>query len=166
MTQLTEQEARQMIAVVNTRNVDKVVEQFADDASYQVPSLDLPLRGKEAIRTFLTNAFAAFPDWTMDIGKVIVAGDETVVVNSVHGTHSGSSSTKDGKSVAPTNKKFVQEQLTRVTVNEKGKVTLFRAYGNPTEMNRLMGFPQGTPTKTEPMSPVTGAAVPPPASVK
>jgi ketosteroid isomerase-like protein len=142
MTQLTEQSARQIFADVNTRNVDKVVETYADDASFQVPSLDAPLVGKEAIRAYLTSAWTAFPDWTMDISKVIVSGDEAVVVNSVHGTHSGPYTTKDGKPIAPTNKKLFQEQLSRVVVNGTGKVSLYRAYGNPSSMNRMLRPPQ------------------------
>jgi len=138
MTQLTEQDARRLATVVNTRNVSKVVDEYAENATFQVPNLDAPLQGKEAIRSYLTSAFAAFPDWTMDISKVIVSGDEAVVVNSVHGTHTGPFTASDGKAVAPTNKKFSQEQLTRVVVDSSGKVTLFRAYGNPSQMNRLL----------------------------
>jgi steroid delta-isomerase-like uncharacterized protein len=167
MTQLTEQEARQMIAVVNTRNVEKVVDQYAEDASFQVPSMETPLKGKEAIRSYLTSAFAAFPDWSMDIGKVIVSGDETVVVNSVHGTHTGPFTSTDGRPVTPTNKKFSSEQLTRVVVNEKGKVTLFRSYGNPSELNRMLGFTPGSvTTHTESTSTTTSRPVTPPASAK
>jgi ketosteroid isomerase-like protein len=142
MKQLTEQEARQIFADVNARNVEKVLEQYAADASFQVPSLDSPLLGKDAIRSYLTGAWAAFPDWTMDISKVIVSGDEAVLVNSVRGTHTGPYTTKDGKSIAPTNKKLVQEQLTRLVVNDSGKVSLFRAYGNPSSMNRMLRPPQ------------------------
>lgn len=141
MTQLTEPIARQIVDVVNTRNVEQVVEQYAEHASFQVPNLESPIEGKAAIRSYLTSAFAAFPDWTMDINKVIVSGNEAIVVNSVHGTHTGPFTDSDGKAVAPTNKKFVQEQLTRVVVDETGKVSLFRAYGNPSRMNRLLRSP-------------------------
>ncbi|MCI4364986.1 MAG: nuclear transport factor 2 family protein [Thermoplasmata archaeon] len=144
MTPLTEQETRQFFAVVNTRNVDKVVELYAENATFQVPNLDAPVVGKEAIRSYLTGAFAAFPDWTMDIGKVIVSGDEAVVVNSVHGTHTGPYTTKDGKTVDPTNKKLNQEQLTRVVVDSGGKVSLLRSYGNPSALNRMLRPPQPT----------------------
>jgi steroid delta-isomerase-like uncharacterized protein len=140
MTQLTEQDARQMIAVVNTRNVDQIVEQYADDATFQIPALNSPLRGKEAIRVYLKGAFEAFPDWTLDITKVFVSGDETVIVNSVRGTHTGPLTGADGKSIAPTNKKFVDEQMTRLAVNEKGKVKSLRAYGNPAELYRQLGL--------------------------
>jgi len=161
MTQLTEPQVRQMIDVLNTRNVEKVVEQYAENASFQVPSLESPIQGKEAIRSYLTSAFAAFPDWTMDVNHVIVSGDETFVVNSVHGTHTGPFTDSDGRAVTPTNKTFVQEQLTRVVVNESGKVSLYRAYGNPSRMNRLLRVPN------TPKSPaVVANAGTPPASPK
>ncbi|MCI4372660.1 MAG: nuclear transport factor 2 family protein [Thermoplasmata archaeon] len=146
MTQLTEQHARQIFADVNTRNVDKIVDNYAEGASFQVPSLDAPLVGKEAIRTYLTSSLTAFPDWSMDVNHVIVAGQEAVVVNSVHGTHTGPYTTKDGKSVEPTNKKLNQDQLTRVVVNEDGKVSMFRSYGNPSSINRMLRPP--TPAVT------------------
>jgi ketosteroid isomerase-like protein len=165
MTQLTEEHARLLFADVNTRNVAKLVDQYADDATFQVPNLDAPLRGKEAIRSYLTSAFAAFPDWTMDISKVIVSGDEAVLVNSVHGTHTGPFTTTDGKSIVPTNKKLNQEQLSRVVVDANGKVTLFRSYGNPSSMNRMLRPPQGavtTHTETTTNTHTVGVAPPAP----
>jgi steroid delta-isomerase-like uncharacterized protein len=140
MTQLTEQDARQMIAVVNTRNVEKVVDQYADDATFQVPSLDAPIKGKDAIRSFLKESFVAFPDWTMDVTKVYISGDETVVVNSVRGTHTGPLTGKDGKSIPATNRKFVSEQMTRVILNGNGKVQSLRAYGNPSDLYFQLGL--------------------------
>lgn len=142
MTQLTEPEARQMIAVVNTRNVDKIVEQYAEDATYQVPSLETPIHGRNAIRGFLSGAFAAFPDWTMDVSRVYVAGNDVVVLNSVRGTHTGPLVSQDGKSIAPTNRKFVQDQMTRVVLNEHGKVQSLRAFGNPAELLHQLGLPK------------------------
>ena len=142
MTQQTEHEARQMIAVVNTRNVDKVLEQYAENATFQVPSLDAPLKGKEAIRAFYAGNFAAFPDWTIDITKVIISGDETVIVNSVRGTHTGPLTGSDGKSIAPTHKKFSQDLMTRLVFNDKGQVLSLRAYGNPADLYRQLGIAQ------------------------
>ena len=140
MTQLTEQDARQMFAVANTRNVDQIVEQYADDATFQIPALDSPLRGKEAIRSYLKGSFEAFPDWTLDVAKVFVSGDETVIVHSVSGTHTGPLAGADGKSIAPTHKKFVEDQMTRVALNEKGKVKSLRSYGNPADLYRQLGL--------------------------
>jgi ketosteroid isomerase-like protein len=142
VTQITEAEARQMIAVANTRNVDKILEQYADNATFQVPNLDAPIHGKAAIREFLSGSFVAFPDWTIDVTKVFVSGDETVVVNSVRGTHTGPLTGQDGKSIAPTNRKFVQDQMTRVVLNGHGKVESLRAYGNPAELYHQLGLKQ------------------------
>ncbi len=128
--QLSEQEARQMIAVVNTRNVDKVLEQYADDATYQVPNLETPLTGKAAIRSYLTESFVAFPDWKMEISKIFVQGNDVIVVDSVSGTQTGPLSAIDGTAITPTNKKFVQEQMTRVVLDQHGKVQSLRSYGN------------------------------------
>ncbi len=140
MTQLTEQDARQMFAVANTRNVEKVVEQFAEDATFQLPTMVTPIHGKQAIREYLKGTFEAFPDWTNDITHVYVSGNETVAVNSIRGTHTGPLTGTDGKSIAPTNKKFVQDEMTRVVVNEQGQVKSLRAYGNPSDLYRQLGL--------------------------
>jgi steroid delta-isomerase-like uncharacterized protein len=142
VTQLTEQEARQMIAVVNTRNVDTIVEQYAEDATFQVPNLATPIHGKAAIRSYLSGSFIAFPDWTMDVSRVYVTGNDVVVVNSVHGTHTGPLAQPNGQPIAPTNKKFSQDQMTRVVLNANGKVQSLRAYGNPAELTHQLGLPQ------------------------
>jgi predicted ester cyclase len=136
MTQLTEQDARQMIVVANTRNADRIVDQYTDDATFQGSSMDAPLRGKSAIREYLKDSFTAFPDWTIDISKVFVSADETVIVNSVSGTHTGPRTGKDGKPIAPTHKKFVQDEMTRVVINQNGKVVSLRSYGSPMEADR------------------------------
>lgn len=141
MTQLTEQEVRQMIAVVNTRNVEKVVEQYAENASFQVPSMDGPIHGKPAIRAFYTGNFAAFPDWTIEPTEVLVSGSTSVVVNSVHGTQTGQFTAPNGKySIAPTNRKVSQELVTRIVFNEHGKVQSLRAFGNPSELYSQLGL--------------------------
>jgi ketosteroid isomerase-like protein len=138
--QLTEQEARLLIANVNSRNIEKVMAQYADDATFQVPNLDEPVRGKEAIRAFLLRSFAAFPDWRMVVAKVIVSGGETIVVNSVGGTQTGHLTGTDGEEIPPTNLRFTQDQLTRVVFNREGKVQSLRAYGYPTARSRQVGF--------------------------
>lgn len=140
MTAITEPQVREMIAVVNTRNVDKVLEQFAEDATFQDPSQEHPAQGKAAIRTALTESFVAFPDWTVEPKTISVVGNEVLIVNTVHGTHNGPLNGVAGKSFPATHRKFSQEQMTRVVLNEKGKVQSLRAYGNPVEVLRQLGL--------------------------
>jgi steroid delta-isomerase-like uncharacterized protein len=140
MTSITEPQVREMIAVVNSRNVDKVLEQYAEDATFQSPTEERPIQGKAAIRTAYTEAFAAFPDWTLEPKTISVVGNEVLIVNSVRGTHDGPLNAIVGKSYPPTHRKFSQEQMTRVVLNEKGKVQSLRSYGNPVEVLRQLGL--------------------------
>jgi len=141
MTQPTEQETRQMIAVINARNVDKVVEQYAENATFQAPSMATPIHGKNAIRAYYQGNFAAFPDWTIEPSEVFVSGTTTVVVNSVHGTHTGPFTSQNGKeTIAPTNRKVSQDLVTRLVFNEHGKVQSLRSYGNPADLYSQLGI--------------------------
>jgi steroid delta-isomerase-like uncharacterized protein len=140
MTAVTEPQVREMFAVVNTRNVDKVLDQYAEDASFQGFAEEQPIRGKAAIRTALTNEFVAFPDWTSEPKTISVVGNEILAVNSVRGTHDGAYTTASGKSYPATHRKFSQEQMTRIVLNETGKVQSVKAFGNPAEMLRQLGL--------------------------
>ncbi len=145
MAPVTEPDVRRMVEEFNERDVSKVVEQYATDAVFQVPVLDAPLRGKDAIRSYLTGLFTAFPDWSMDLKKVIIQGNEVVLVNTVQGTHTGPYTGSDGQPVVPTNEKVAQQQLTRVVINEQGKISLFHSFGNPGKMKRLLRSPKAPP---------------------
>jgi steroid delta-isomerase-like uncharacterized protein len=140
VTSITETQVREMIAVVNSRNIDKVMEQYAEDATFQSPAEEHAVHGKSAIRTVYTDAFAAFPDWTIDPKTISITGNEVLVVNSIRGTHDGPLNTAAGKAIPATHRKFSQEQMTRVVLNEKGKVQSLRAYGNPAEVLRQLGL--------------------------
>ena len=140
MTAITEPQVREMIAVVNSRNVDKVLDQYAEDATFQSPAEERPVQGKAAIRTVLTEAYTAFPDWTIEPKVISVIGNEVLIVNSVRGTHDGPLTGPAGKSFPATHRKFTQEQMTRVVLNEKGKVQSLRAYGNPAELFHQLGL--------------------------
>jgi uncharacterized protein (TIGR02246 family) len=139
VTQLTERDARDMYAIANTRDVDKIVEQYADDAVFQVPGQDTPLSGREAIRSFLKENYTAFPDWTMSAKSVAVTGNEVLVVDSVSGTHTGPLTGWDGRSIAPTHRKVVLDGMTHIVLNEGGKIKSFRVYGNPLALPQQLG---------------------------
>ncbi len=130
-----------MFAIANSRNVDKIVEQYADDATFQVPGQDKPLKGKDAIRSFLKENYTAFPDWSMSAKTVAVSGNEVLVVDSVSGTHTGPLTGWDGKSIAPTHRKVVLEGMTHLVLNEGGKIKSFRVYGNPLALPQQLGLP-------------------------
>jgi steroid delta-isomerase-like uncharacterized protein len=129
-----------MIAVVNSRNIDKVLDQYAENATFQSPAEDHAIQGKAAIRVALSAAYTAFPDWTIEPKTISVVGNEVLIVNSVRGTHDGPLVGAAGKSFPATHRKFSQDQMTRVILNEHGKVQSLRAYGNPAELFQQLGL--------------------------
>ena len=78
----------------------------------------------------------------MDVSRVYVTGNDIVIVNSVRGTHSGPLAQPNGQSIAPTNRKFVEDQMTRIVLNANGKVESLRSYGNPAELTHQLGLPK------------------------
>jgi hypothetical protein len=152
MSVTTEHSARKLIELVNSRNLDKVMERIAEDATFQVPSLAAPLKGKEAIRSYLRSTYTAFPDWRMAVSKLIISGGDSIMVNSIHGTNSGPLTGPDGIVHEPTNRKFSQDQLTLVTFDVHDKMLSLRAYGNVDEVTRQLGI--RSPIE-DPVSPTT-----------
>lgn len=140
MTAITEPQIREMIAVVNSRNVDKVLDQYVEDATFQSPAEENPIQGKAAIRTAMTEAFTAFPDWTIEPKVISVVGNDVLIVNSVHGTHNGPLNVAGRKSIPATHRKFSQDQMTRIVLNDHGKVVSLRSYGNPADVTRQLGL--------------------------
>jgi predicted ester cyclase len=126
----TDADARQLFSVVNSKVVDRIMEQCSERATFQVPENRAPLSGKPAIRAFLTSNFLAFPDWTLDVEKVLLSGDEVAVVSSVRGTHTGPLTQEDGRVVPPTGESFTQDLLTRVVFDDDARVESLRSYGS------------------------------------
>ena len=144
MPPLTEKDAREMIARANTRNVDLVVDQYAEDAVFEMPGAPKPFRGKEEIRAFEKQNYTAFPDWTMNVKTIAVSGNEVLIVGSGTGTHTGPLTGYDGKLIPPTNKKVVIEGVTHLVLNDEGKIKSFRLYGDPLAIRQQLGLPVPT----------------------
>jgi SnoaL-like domain len=118
--------ARQIIALETGRNIDTIQEQYAEDARFLSPNMEVPLRGRAAIRSFFVRGFAGFRAWTVDVSRVHVKGGDVVVVNSVRGSPGGRLVRPCGPPVRPTSGKFVREPMTRVVLKPGGEVPSLR----------------------------------------
>ncbi len=141
MPEFTESDARRFVEVVNSRNVDKILEGYAEDATFQNPMLEAPVRGKDAIRDALAGGFTAFPDWHTDIKSVAVKGNEVFTAQTYSGTHLGPLPGPGGKTIPPTQRKFTIEGMVHIVVDEGGKIKSLRAYGDARGLNRQLGIP-------------------------
>jgi steroid delta-isomerase-like uncharacterized protein len=140
MTELTESDARRMVDLTNSRNVDQILEQYAEDATFQNPMLPGPVTGKEAIRSAIAGAYTAFPDWRLDLKSVAVKGNEVFTTYTANGTHQGPLATASGKTIPATQRRVSIDAMSHILIDEKGKIKSLRAYGNPLEVFRQLGI--------------------------
>jgi ketosteroid isomerase-like protein len=86
---VNEQLMRDISAAFNSRDVDRIMSFFTDDATFWLARGPEPvgrtLEGKAAIRQALTDRFKVIPDMRWDHKEYIFAGDRAVSVWTVRG---------------------------------------------------------------------------------
>ena len=87
--QLTEELMQAISAAFNSRDVERIVSYFAEDAVFCLARGPEPvgrtLRGKAAIRKALSDRFRQIPDMRWDGQDYILAGDQAVSIWTVRG---------------------------------------------------------------------------------
>jgi ketosteroid isomerase-like protein len=87
--QVTEKLMRDISAAFNSRDVDRIMLFFTDDATFYLARGPEPvgrtLRGKEAIRKALADRFKVIPDMRWDHKEYIFAGNRAISVWTVRG---------------------------------------------------------------------------------
>ncbi|MEJ0072028.1 MAG: nuclear transport factor 2 family protein [Pseudomonadota bacterium] len=80
---------REISAAFNSRDVERILSFFTDDATFWLARGPEPvgrtLQGKEAIRKALTDRFKVIPDMRWDHKQYILAGDHAISVWMVRG---------------------------------------------------------------------------------
>ncbi len=140
MPELTEHEVKRLIEVSNSHDAERAIAEFADDATYELPLLPEPLKGKEAIRTFFSGGYTAFPDYHDEPTKILISGNEIVTFDTITGTHRGPFFGPDGKPVPATHRKISTTNVTHWVLDHNGKIKSLRIYGNPLEFYKQLGL--------------------------
>ena len=78
--------ARELFAVIDAGDFDRLNELFADDFAVDAPGLPEPLR-KDMLFQLIKTHYTAFPDWIHVIEDVIADGDKVAVKLTHNGTH-------------------------------------------------------------------------------
>lgn len=84
-----EQLARTFVAAVGSGNPVSWAAMFTDDATYAVPDLPNPLRGRDALEAMAATFFKAFPDMAFEVRSVIEQGNVVVLEGATKGTFTG-----------------------------------------------------------------------------
>ncbi len=91
---------RQVLALIDERNLDAAFELYALDYIYHGPG-GQELRGRDGIRSLWEVFLVGFPDLHSTIDDMVSAGDKVVLRWRIEGTHTG-----EFLGVAPTNVKI------------------------------------------------------------
>jgi steroid delta-isomerase-like uncharacterized protein len=140
MPEVTESELKRLNEIVNSHDTDRAIAEFADDATYELPLLPEPLKGKEAIRTFISGVYTAFPDYHSEARKFLISGNEFITIETITGTQQGPFVGPDGKPAPATQRKVSVDQVTHMVLDQKGKIKSARIYGNPAEVYKQLGL--------------------------
>lgn len=130
---------RQQIDAVNRHDVEAAAAFIAEDTvNHGVPV------GRTGVRRVLTDVFATFPDWHMEIVDLVAVGDDVVIREIVSGTHLGTCriSVNGGLlvDVPPTGKKFRVQAMHWYTLNKDGLIVAGRANRDDVGMMQHLGL--------------------------
>jgi predicted ester cyclase len=104
---------------LNDRDLDALRQVWDTEIVERFP--DGTLRGPDAVAQYFEQAFAALPDWSMDVVAIAEQGDDVFVHWKLAGTHSGG----PFQGIAPTGKHIVLDGMDHFVVRDGKVVTNF-----------------------------------------
>ena len=126
--------ARQAIADLNARAMDRYMQRIDDSYVGESEIAPGPVRGPEGARQMIERLFTAFPDLHLEIEQVLASGDFVVTRVHLTGTHKGIFS-----GIAPTNRSVSWHGCNVVEVRN-GKAIRSRIYSDNASLFQQLGI--------------------------
>jgi steroid delta-isomerase-like uncharacterized protein len=108
---------RAHMAAEDRQDVEATLATFTDDCYYRVPGLGIELRGKDQIRAFYADTFAAIPDFRNADEHYYVADGTVFFEGLMEGTHLGT-----WAGWAATGRRFSAPLLVRIPIAPDGRL--------------------------------------------
>jgi len=137
----TEKLAKDLIAAINSQDVDKVLSFFTDDCVYEDVAVGKVNRGKQELKAFVTGWYVFSRDLKFELTSQFSAGDWGATEWIMSGTHTG-----DVLGIPATNKKF---SVRGVSISElrTGRIRRNSDYWNIASFLQQIGILPATPTE-------------------
>lgn len=119
---------RAHLAAEDAQDIDATMATFTEDCWYSIPTQDLLLRGREAVRAHYTSLFSSFPDLANQSVTLHDAGDRVFARIVVRRHHLGAWGT-----FAPTGNEIVTHALAEFPLAEDGLLEAEIVHINPLE---------------------------------
>ncbi len=126
--------AREYFDAIEHRDVDRMAAVWHPDGKdyfYGMATLD----GPDGVRTWFSELFRSFPDFTFKVTDIVTEGDKSTVRWHATGTFDGDAKFEG---LAPTGASIELEGIDMLTIAD-GLIVENRAYTNATEMARQLG---------------------------
>jgi steroid delta-isomerase-like uncharacterized protein len=105
------------MAAEDRQDLDATVATFTEDCYYEVPGLGIHLRGKDEIRRWYEQTFAAVPDFRNANERYYESEGNVFFEADIEGTHLGT-----WAGWAPTGRRFSTPILVRIPIAEDGLI--------------------------------------------
>ena len=122
------------LAAWNSHDVDKILPFHTDDCIYEDVATGNVSRGKEELKAYISNTFAIFADFKLEVKSSFVAGDWRGAEWIMSGTHTG-----DIPGIPTTGKSF---SVRGASINEmqEGKIKRTSDYWNQVSFLQQVGL--------------------------
>ncbi|MCX5997267.1 MAG: ester cyclase [Chloroflexi bacterium] len=137
----TEKLAKDLIAAVNSHDVDKMLTLFTDDCVYEDVAVGKVNRGKQELKTFVTGWYAFSNDIKFELTSQFSAGDWGATEWIMSGTHTG-----DVLGIPATNKRYSVRGAS-ITELGMGRIRRNSDYWNLASFLQQIGILPATPTE-------------------
>jgi steroid delta-isomerase-like uncharacterized protein len=114
---------------------ERVLALFADDCLFEDATFGVVVRGKEALRRYVTGAFAAVPDFTYGVLRRFAAGPWAAIEWTMSGTHTG-----DWPGMPATGRRFSSVRGTSILELEAGKIRRESDYWDAATVMKQVGL--------------------------
>ncbi len=127
-------------AAVNAHDIDRYLDLLSDDFVMQHINNPEPVRGKDGARQVLEDAFAAFPDYHIELKNAVVSDDQIASELEYSGTNDGPLTLGPGTPPLPATGKPVRTQGIFVATVKDGKVVEVHLYLDLMAMMMQLGL--------------------------
>jgi steroid delta-isomerase-like uncharacterized protein len=111
------------VASNNSKNPEKLLAHYADDAELSDPTMPRPMRGKDAIRANFEKWSTAFSEITFTVRDLVQSGDKVALYAEAKGRNTGELELGPGERIPPTNKMVTMPIAEFLTISPQGKIT-------------------------------------------
>ena len=126
---------KQHMAAEDRQDLDATLATFTEDCWYSVPGLGIELHGKDEIRRWYEDLFAAIPDFSNSEERYWEAGDQIFFAAYMEGTHLGT-----WHGWPATGRRFRSPMLVRIPIAPDGLMEAEIVYNDSADVFMQLGI--------------------------